>query len=484
MDTTASRQIDSPPHWIFPAFGSVLNPKLVHKNPERPERDDGPEAILEQTTLSSASFSVALRFQREGDHEWQWCPVFFVGEATDPPIQVCLRTIPAGWYSIVPIAGKYDIVIENRESERYAVVVFIDGVSCAHKIMKPKSTIELKDFELRSSEVIPGAPFDEEDASTIDFCFYRVASKEIVDVQKLQHLCNVGDVNLDPINVEDVTESNPELHALEVKRVVNETKKNNIHFMNFTVPPRRKRVREDDKAALMQEMAAADAHAAAASSSQNGASSSPLGRRRSSRLNKSTEEKKNLSCLWRLDGIVEDSALQRGVLRVHYRTDIWATSAGWLQDEVDEEEALLLRQDHDDDRPLSQPASVDDDMPLHLYAPSPRARSIVKFEAEPSPFDRPFLPGIKRDSTIFDFFAALAERLSRELSDYRDIIERLESSDIHDVNGMLQVSEDDWLDRFILDGMYSAHQRRNIRNSITQSLQLAKLTSDVVDLTS
>jgi hypothetical protein len=322
---------------------------------------------------------------------------------------------------------------------------------------------------------------DEEDASTIDFCFYRVASKQLVDVQQLQQLCNTGDIKLDPVNVDDITETNPELQVLEVKRVVNEAKKNNMHFMNYTVPPRRKRAREDDKAALMQEMAA-DAK------TSRDASTPSRRTRSSSRVNRSTEEKKSRNCLWRLDGIIEDSALPRGVLRVHYRTDIWATNAGWLQDDVDEEDAQLLRQEHDD-RPLSQPPSRDEmavgGLEGDFFSPAPRHSSTIKGESpELNPFDRPFLIGIKRDSTTFDFFSALAECLSRELSDYRDVIERLESSDIHDVNGMLQISEEDWLDRFILDGMYSTQQRRNLRNSITQSLQLAKLASDIIDLTS
>jgi hypothetical protein len=92
MNTAASRQIESPPNWIFPAFGSVLDPSSIQKNPSRPERPETIETV-EQTTVSSVSFSVALRFQREGDHEWHWCPAFFVGDAVDPPAQVCLRPV-------------------------------------------------------------------------------------------------------------------------------------------------------------------------------------------------------------------------------------------------------------------------------------------------------------------------------------------------------------------------------------------------------
>lgn len=357
-------------------------------------------------------------------------------------------------------------------------------------------------------------------------CFYHVTEDQRVDNPlTLQARINAGEVKLDPINVEDYVDSNPQLEHLELRTQVNEVKKNNIHFMNYSVAPRRKRSRLeaslDTKEGLLQ-------------STQQGSSptkhdqKSPrriLPRRYAAAGRRSMDHQQpsqqKTGRLWKLDGPLEDEALPGGILRIHYRTDIWALNAGWIQEEEDDEEDAGGRarrdqepleydlnagnNDYEDseDRygePKTQaPATFEDQwMEVDLNGAldvvdagfdlnqslTMEQIASIKTEAKREQLRREKyqMPGVGRFSSVSDFFHALAQQHAREFDEYEAVVNSLEGNGIFTVQTMLTISENAWMEYYIPHEL-SATARRNLRSSIMQALQNSKITAEYIDLT-
>lgn len=416
--------------------------------------------------------------------------------------------------------------------------------------MDPFSEVTLDGFELRSSEVVPTAqcspfsslllPFlffglvNDADASSIDVCFYRVGEREIIDVDQLPEVTKGGDIKLDPANVADLLDPEARPAVETPTRVVNEHQKNNIHYMNYSIPPIRKRKREATETKGVKEVAMGDS---SGNRRQTRRSARPTARmaalqsmppKKSTRIQLKKERKRQplKSWLWRLDGVVEDLALPRGVLRIHYRTEIWGLNAKWIRDDDDDDddededegapvvpsqaenrgsctgapnapngsrngtaEAPLSRDrgDHKLDQSGAASSQVramldspEDAAPIDLnedFEDSGRIRS--RSVPDTSEFDL----AVHRNSSVLVFFEAMASSVSRSVADYRDVIDKILADNIVDVNEMLQIPEESWMDRYLVGSWYSVQQRKHLRTAILASLKRAQVVSDALDLT-